>query len=105
MREKLPERYKELVDILQNMMSFNPFFRMTALESLQCKVFDPVRDPKREKIIKELNKQKLSKKYQIELPVDADDAFDYENSSNAKYTVDDLKSILAREIKEIKHEI
>lgn len=39
------------------------------------------------------------------LDVDRDDAFDYENSSNAKYSVNDLKNILAKEIKEIKHEI
>ena len=39
------------------------------------------------------------------LDVDRDDAFDYENSSNAKFSVNDLKNILAIEIKQIKHEI
>jgi hypothetical protein len=39
------------------------------------------------------------------LDVDRDDAFDYENSNNAKYSVNDLKAILAREIKEIKLEV
>lgn len=39
------------------------------------------------------------------LEVDRDDAFDYENSSNAKYSVNDLKEILAREIKDIRLEL
>jgi hypothetical protein len=34
----------------------------------------------------------------IELPIDALDAFDYENAENAKYTVQDLRNILADEI-------
>lgn len=41
----------------------------------------------------------------IHLSVDADDAFDYENSEKAKYTVQDLKNILAREIKDIQNEV
>ena len=47
-REKLPEKYQELVDVLQNFLSFNPFFRMTAFEALQSKVFDSVRSIKKE---------------------------------------------------------
>jgi hypothetical protein len=34
----------------------------------------------------------------IELPIDSLDAFDYENAENAKYTVNDLRNILADEI-------
>jgi hypothetical protein len=34
----------------------------------------------------------------IELSIDALDAFDYENAENAKYTVQDLRNILADEI-------
>lgn len=34
----------------------------------------------------------------IELQIDALDAFDYENAENAKYTVADLRNILADEI-------
>ena len=34
----------------------------------------------------------------IELPIDSLDAFDYENAENAKYTVIDLRNILADEI-------
>uniref|UniRef100_A0A7S3IS19 Uncharacterized protein n=1 Tax=Strombidium inclinatum TaxID=197538 RepID=A0A7S3IS19_9SPIT len=35
----------------------------------------------------------------IELPIDSIEAFDYENAENAKYSVDDLRSILIEEIK------
>lgn len=35
----------------------------------------------------------------IELPIDALDAFDYENAENAKFTVEDLRNILADEIR------
>ena len=35
----------------------------------------------------------------IELPIDALDAFDYENAENAKYTVENLREILSEEIR------
>ena len=44
------------------MLSFNPYFRMTALECLQdCKIFDSVRDKKKEAglmILKEASREK-----------------------------------------------
>lgn len=40
----------------------------------------------------------------VHLSVDADDAFDYENAENAKFTVKDLKHILAMEILEVQQE-
>ena len=53
---------RDLVKILFNMLSFNPYFRMTALECLQeCKIFDSVRDKKKEAglmILKEASKNK-----------------------------------------------
>jgi hypothetical protein len=43
------------------MLSFNPYFRMTALECLQeCKIFDSVRDKKKEAglmILKEASRE------------------------------------------------
>ena len=90
------------------MLKFNPFFRMTSYECLtKCKVFDSVRDHKKEKYLKMLeNLQKKDLRSSgndpraplIELPIDAIDAFDYENAENAKYTVSDLRGILAVEI-------
>jgi hypothetical protein len=38
------------------------------------------------------------KNIKISLAVDSDDAFDYDNASNAKYTKTDLKNILYEEI-------
>ena len=43
--KKISSKYKELIPILQNMLSFNPYFRMTAYEFVvECKIFDSVRD-------------------------------------------------------------
>ena len=92
---------------MKNLLSFNPFFRMTAFECLNLNVFDPVRDAKKESVLKKLRDAKAGgdSSLLIELEVDRDEAFDYENSSNAKYSVDDLKKILASEIKEIRNEL
>ena len=91
------------------MLSFNPYFRMTAFECLKHKIFDPVRNPKKEQMIEEIrnSKKKLGNDspYFIQLQVDRDEAFDYENSDVVKYTVNDLKNILAKEIMEIKQEV
>jgi hypothetical protein len=60
MFEKKLERV-EIVHILKNFLSFNPFFRMSAFECLtKCKVFDSVRDIKKEKA---LEKMKGSKQF------------------------------------------
>ena len=40
-------------------------------------------------------------KYAIELEIDSNEAFDYENPDNAKYTVDDLQTMLLKEIRSI----
>ena len=45
-----------------------------------------------------INKGQLANKVMIELPIDSSDAFDYENPDNAKYSVNDLKYILHREV-------
>ena len=83
------------------MLSFNPYFRMTALECLQeCKIFDGVRDKKKEAglmILKEASKDNSL----INLQIDSMDAFDYEDAENAKYSVTDLKNFLIYEIKQI----
>ena len=95
---KYPTATPEVIDFMNKLLVFNPFFRMTALEAIQCKVFDSVRNVKKESIIQQISKSAI---HDIKLEVDRDDAFDYENTSNAKFSVDDLKSILAKEIKEI----
>lgn len=83
------------------MLSFNPYFRMTAFEFVvECKIFDSVRDKKLESGL--LNMRNACKLRQlIELDIDSTDAFDYEDADNAKYSVEDLKAMLVQEIREI----
>ena len=47
----------------------------------------------------------LNNKVIIELPIDSSDAFDYENPDNAKYSVNDLKYIIHKELIEIQQSI
>lgn len=67
---------------------------MTAFECLsECKIFDEVRDKKKEQglqIMKDASKNKML----INLDIDKMDAFDYEDADNAKYSVADLKGFL-----------
>jgi hypothetical protein len=43
LREGLSDNHKEITDLMANMLSFNPYFRMTAYECLKHKIFDAVR--------------------------------------------------------------
>ena len=46
---KYPGAPENAIDFLNKILVFNPYFRMTALECLQeCKLFDSVRDKKKE---------------------------------------------------------
>ena len=81
------------------MLQFNPYFRPSALEILKNDLFEDVRSDTRETSIKDLAN------YQIFLPVDSDDAFDYENNKNAKYSILELKSLLVQEIRDFNKEI
>ena len=53
---------------------------MTAWECLKHPVFDTVRDKGKENML-----QRMNDNCHILLPVDMDDAFDYDNSKNAKF--------------------
>jgi hypothetical protein len=132
---------------MKSMLKFNPYFRMTAFECLQQKVFDNVRDAAKEKILYYMNSENqqlhnpnhnaagfrsaetkgtqasspmsLNKAStfegvsscvrgrdsgpcpMIELAIDSSDAFDYENPDNAKYSVNDLRFILHKEVVEM----
>ena len=69
---------------------------MTAYECLsECKIFDEVRDRKKEMALFKMRQQKNTS---IELPIDSWDAFDYENANNAKYSVADLRKMMKQEI-------
>ena len=93
----LPQ-YKVVIDIMQQMLSFNPYFRPSALEILKNDIFEDFRNDMREDSIKHLAN------YQVFLPVDSDDAFDYENQVG-KYSIEDLKSLLIQEINDFNKEI
>ena len=72
--------------MIHNMLSFNPYFRQIALESvLENPIFNSIRDPIREQ---GLQKMQTMGKLMIELEIDSVEAFDYEDASKAKYSVD-----------------
>lgn len=50
----LSKKNKELVDLMYNLLSFNPYFRMTAREVITLQVFDEVRDVNKEKFLTSL---------------------------------------------------
>ena len=90
------------MDLMHNLLNFNPYFRMTAREILTLKIFDEVRDNLKEKFLNHLFEMKDKSIIKVSLAVDTDDAFDYDNASNAKYTKSDLKNILFDEIIDFK---
>ena len=65
---------------MHNLLSFNPYFRMTAREVITLQVFDEVRDISKEKFLNSLFEIKDKRKLQIQLAVDSDDAFDYDDA-------------------------
>ena len=54
MRERLSHPSRPIVDILQNMLRFNCYYRMSAFELLRHSVFDRIRDKEKELILKRL---------------------------------------------------
>lgn len=55
MKLGISAKNQEIVEIMLNFLSFNPFFRMTAFECLtQCKIFDSVRSRKKEAYLKRM---------------------------------------------------
>ena len=74
MQELFPKSSPDLVDLVSQMLEFNPHFRPTALELLGNKIFDQIRNPKIEKIKPD---------YKFKIKEDANELrFDYENDKN-----------------------
>lgn len=71
----------ELVDLLQSMLEFNPYFRFSAQECLKNKIFDKVR-------VLQLEKPAPSK---IKLKIYEENVYDYEKCKPLKYSVNDYK--------------
>ena len=95
----LPNSTEEIKLIAMNFLQLNPYFRLTSYEALsKCRVFDSVRDPKKEFILKGMGGLVMPQTPLIELPIDDLEAFDYENAEKAKYNSQDLQAILTEEI-------
>lgn len=65
-----------LIQILEKMLEFNPYFRWSAAECLNSTYFDDIRNPSLEKY--------ASKKLILE--IDQDDAFNYQTGESSKFT-------------------
>ena len=82
----------ELLKMLESMLEFNPYFRLTAEEALKSKVFDGIR----------IQAFERPSPVQIKLNIFAEDAYDYENHTDHKLSKHDLNKALAREVISIK---
>lgn len=82
---------KGLREILENLLTINPYFRWSATECLAHPMFDNIRDPNMENIPTE----------KIKLVIDQDDAFDYEEGRSNIFNTDSLISDIIQEVMEI----
>jgi len=89
--------YSDIITLLQKLIKFNPYFRYQAIECIQNRMFDKIRNKLKESVLDEMRtrrllayKNRLNKipdcDYRILLHIDDASAFDYENSDNAKYS-------------------
>ena len=86
-----PDSNSDLEKLKDDMLKFNPFFRVSASELLKSKVFDEFRIKKNEKSASE----------KILLEIDKDESFNYESGKSDKYTFTDYKKIVKTEATEI----
>jgi len=100
------------VTIFESLVTLNPYLRPTAYECLKNKVFDPFRDVRKEKILDSMQSKrqednafpnlagsKIDQGFQLD--IDKEDAYDYHNPKNRKYSKHDVKSMIIREILDI----
>ena len=71
-------------DIIQNLLTLNPYFRWTASECLAHPMFDDIRDSDAE----------VTSSKKLKLDVDQCDAFNYEEGISKKYKTNDYMQIL-----------
>lgn len=81
----------DLEKLKDDMLKFNPFFRVSASELLKSKVFDDFR----------INKNEKSAPEKILLEIDKDEAFNYESGKSEKYSFADYRKIVKTESSEI----
>ena len=77
-----------LKEILENLLTVNPYFRWTASECLAHPIFNDIRVKANESVT-------IGK---ISLEIDEDDAFDYEKGTSNKFTKSDLLQMLVLEV-------
>lgn len=78
--------YNDLYQILSGLLQFNPYFRFSAKECLQFKIFDKVRVKS-----PDFNRTPLLERdapYKIEIPVFLDGAFNHETGESEMYSMD-----------------
>ena len=84
LQKKFPKTNQGILCLLKEMLEFNPFFRPTAKECLQNKIFDGIRVAGLE----------VSAPFKINIDVDRNEyKFDYENSEINQGKVDVKKEI------------
>jgi len=84
--KKIEDGFKE---ILQNLLTVNPYFRWTASECLAHPIFDEVRGG---------DAFEIPSTFKLKLDVDQDDAFNYEECASEKYETKDYLQILMKEV-------
>ena len=82
----------QAVSLLNEMLQFNPYMRISAKDALQHPVFEKVRHAHFERPCP----------IQINQKIFNQDAYDYVDFKPTKYTVSDYKRMLLKEVKEIK---
>lgn len=87
-KREFPATTKEVLDIIEDTLQFNPHFRSRAGDLLKNKVFDSIRNPLLEQ----------AAPYQINLEIDQTGSFDYDQCKSVKYSMNDFIRILEDEI-------
>ena len=91
--KEFPFTCEGVLEILEEMLQFNPDFRSNARHLINNKVFDSIRQPEQEE----------DAPYQIQLEIDGADSFDYDIQASTKYELADYKKMLIEEISIIKN--
>ena len=85
MKQKFPATTTELIEILENLLRFNPELRGSSQQILRSKYFNDMRDESYEK----------PAKAQVKIDIDEDEEFDYTSNSMKTLTSDDLRLLIS----------